>query len=172
MLTLHEMIDNMLIMHDVLINFWNPKHSFYQFLQKNMNYHIMAINFYFEMKSWIPTQPLGSGTTKAILFNEALELMPDTQGFSMFQYLNRQNKPLKIWLLDNFSLLVKIYLIYDEAQKLEQRKKEHRKKKELFYRFDPKPEPKQELKQEPEQENTQENKKEHSKRNFLGCAIL
>jgi len=126
--SMDAIINVMLKMHHHLLEYFNPESSFFQFLIRKHGYCSIGFKFAHAMAIYLPDTKGHPTYTKTIreLYIDALERMPETNGFSMLQYLRHSNRKLYYFLKQHIYILDGLYLEYldDKRQAKEQRRLE------------------------------------------------
>ncbi len=123
---MNAIIDLMLKMHPHLLEYFNPDGSFHQFLIRKYGHNSIGFEFAHDMEIYLPEIKNKSTDSRTIrdLYIDALELMPDTKGFSMAQYLKHSNKILYVFFEQNMHILDGLYteFLVEKQQNKELRK--------------------------------------------------
>lgn len=126
--SMDAIISLMLKMHPHLLEYFNPDGSFHQFLIRKYGPNSIGFKFAYAMNIYLPNTKNDPTYTCTIrdLYIDALERIPDTNGFSMLQYLRRSNRNLYGFFKQYMYILGGLYtmFLYDEQQNKELRRLE------------------------------------------------
>jgi hypothetical protein len=119
-----DIIRVMMAIHQHLIEYFNPEGAFHQFLLRRDGHSSIGFEFGHRMSVYIQHVKIAPTDIKTMrdLYIDALVLMPETQGFSMLQYLRQTNRDLYEFLKLNMHILEMLHneYLYERVQMQEQ----------------------------------------------------